>query len=407
MKRIFALLATGMLVACGGSEQVAGGGSDQPNKIGSGRILTDSGTPAGGVKVQSWSGTWDPQNTDQIASLLDSGVSDTGGAWKLRIPDTGSWFVVGRKSGYIAVCKKGQIDARLQAVSTYHGNIQAGAGLGLDGLWLGGEGGLLALDGSGNFSVVTQPGPHRLWAKLRLSGGWTDTVLVKDLYLSPGDNSDSALVADTGIVLLASSESSPLRSALRGLDYPATDSQDGQWYTFTDQYLSGTSLVQPIGFPTLDSALVNDVGGRYFSWQFQLGDPLPFRNGAVLQPIAAVGIQLSRRDLDWSGVEYLRIVGRGGQGVQKVNLQVSTTFADRLEPGSQFQYTITLPTDWTTILVPLDSLEPAPGSEADSLHLKWSDVSGGVHDLAFFSNSQVVRLELREIRAIGNNLRRW
>jgi hypothetical protein len=191
------------------------------------------------------------------------------------------------------------------------------------------------------------------------------------------------------------------------LDFPATDSEDGQWYTFTDQYLSGTSLVQPIGFPALDSALVNNVGGRYFSWQFQLGDPLPFKNGAVLQPIAAVGIQLSRRDLDWSGVKYLEIVGRGGQGVQKVNLQVSTRFADRLEPGSQFQYTIILPMDWTTILVPLDSLEPAPGSEADSLHLKWSDVGAGVHDLAFFSNSQVVRLELREIRAIGNNLRRW
>jgi len=406
MKRFFALLATVMLVACGGSEQVAGGGSDQPNKIGSGRILTDSGTPAAGVQVQSWSGTWDPQNTNQIASLLDSGVSDTGGAWKLRIPDTGSWFVVGRTNGFIAVCKKGQTDVRLQVVSTYRGSIQPGVGLHLDSVWLGGEGGPLSLDKSGNFSVLTEPGPHRLWASLRWSGGM-DTVLVKDLYLSPGDNSDSALVADTGIVLLASSQSSPLRSALRGLDYPATDSEDGQWYTSTDQYLSGTSLVQPIGFPAMDSALVSGVGGRYFSWQFQLGNPVSFKNGGVLQPFAGVGIQLSRRDLDWSGVKYLQIVARGGAGVQKVNLQVSTTFADRIEPGSQFQYTVSLPTTWTTILVPLDSMVPAVGSEADSLHLKWSDVSGGVHDLVFFSNSQVVRLEVHEIRAVGKNLRRW
>ena len=234
-----------------------------------------------------------------------------------------------------------------------------------------------------------------------------DTILVKVLYLSPGDNSDSSLVADTGIVLLASSQSSPLRSALRGLDFPATDSDDGQWYSSTDQYLSGTSLVQPIGFPAVDSALVSDVGGRYFSWQFQLGNPMAFKNGVVVQPFAAVGLQLSRRDLDWSGVKYLQIVARGGQGVQKVNLQVSTTFADRLEPGSQFQYTIDLPMDWTTILVPLDSLQPAAGSEADSMHLKWSDVREGVHDLAFFSNSQVVRFELRQISAVGSNLRRW
>jgi len=406
MKRLFALLATGLLVACGGSEQVAGGGSDQPNKIGSGRILTDSGTPAPGVKVQSWTGVWDPQNTDQIASPLDSGLSDTGGNWKLRIPDTGSWFVVGRTNGYIAVCKKGQTDARLQAVATYSGTIQAGAGLTLNALWLGGEGGLLALDKSGNFSVLTQPGPHRLWARLSWSGG-TDTVLVKDLYLSPGNNSDSALVADTGIVLLASSESSPLRSALRGLDYPADDSSDGQWYASTDQYLSGTSLVQPIGFPSTDSALINDLGGRYFSWQFQLGSPLPFKSGNVLQPFASVGLQLSRRDLDWSGVRYLQLVARGGQSPQKVNLQVSTSYADRLEPGSQFQYTINLPTDWTTILVPLDSLKPPVGSEADSLHLTWGKVSGGVHDLAIFSNNQVVRFELREIRAVGSSLRRW
>jgi len=405
MKRFFALLATALLVGCGGSERVAGGGSDQPNKIGSGRILTDSGAPAAGVKVQSWAGVWDPQNTDQIASPIDSGLSDTGGRWNLRIPDTGSWFVVGRTNGYIAVCKKGQTDARLQAVSSYTGNIRAGAGLTLSALWLGGEGGLLSLDKSGNFSVLTQPGPHRLWAKLSWSGG-VDTVLVQDLYLSPGDNADSALVADTGNVLLASSESSPLRSALRGLDYPATDSDDGQWYSFTDQYLLGTSLVQPLGFPASDSALINDVGGRYFSWQFQLGSPLPLKNGDVLQPFAGVGLQLSRRDLDWSGVDHLQIVARGGAG-QKVDLQVSTSYADRLAPGSQFRYTISLPADWTTILVPLDSLKPLAGSQADSLRLKWPDVRGAVHDLAFLSNSQVVRLEVREVRAIGSRQEHW
>jgi hypothetical protein len=407
MKRIFAVLAAGFLAACGRTDQVAGGGSDQPNKIGAGRILTASGIPAGGVRVQSWAGVYDPQYSNRIAKVLDSGVSDSSGNWKLHVPDTGSWFVVGHTDGYIAVSRKGDSEARLQAAAYYHGTIQAGTGLTLDAVWLGGSSGPLALDANGNFSVYTEPGPQRIWARLRWATG-IDTVLVKDRYLTQGDNSDSSLVADTGNVLLASSESSPLCSALRGVDFPSDDSDAAEWYTSTDQYLSGTSQVQPLGFPSMDSALVNDVGGRYFSWQIQLGSPISLKNGDVWQPFAGIGLQLSRRDLDWSGVRYLMLVVRGAtQGPQKINIQLNTSVASRLEPGSQFQYTVNLPTTWTTVLIPLDSMKPPAGSQADSSHLTWKDVRGGVRDLIFYANNQVVRLELREVRAIGNNVSRW
>lgn len=406
MKRFFAVLAAGFLAACGRSEQVAGGGSDQPNKISSGRILTETGLPAGGVQVQSWAGVFDPQHSNRIAKALDSGTSDSNGNWSLHVPDTGSWFVIGRTAGYIAVSKKGDTEARLHTVAYYHGTVQPGAGLTLEAIWLGGSSGPIGLDSGGNFSIYTVPGPQRLWARLRWPTG-VDTVLVADRFLSQGDNSDSLLVADTGNVLLASSESSPLRSALRGVDFPADDSNAGKWFATTDQYLHGTSLVQPLGFPDSDSALISAVGGRYFSWPLQLGSPIPLKDGGTWQPFAGVGLQLSHRDLDWSGVKYLQLVVRGGQGMQKITVQLNTSGADRLEPGSQFQTTVYLSSTWTTVLVPLDSMRPTNGSEADSLHLGWKDVRYGVHDLVFYAGTQVMRLELQEVRAIGNRVIRW
>jgi hypothetical protein len=406
MKWFFVVLAAGLLAACGRSEQVAGGGSDQPNKIESGRILTESGDPASGVKVQSWVGVFDPQRSNRIAKVLDSGTSDANGTWSLHVPDTGSWFVVGRKDGYIAVSRKGEAEARLQAVAYYHGTIKPGVGLTLDAVWLGGSSGSLRVDSDGKFAIYTEPGPQRVWARLRWATG-VDTVLVADRYLSIGENFDSSLSADTGNVLLASSESSPIRSALRGVDYSADDSDAGKWFTTTDQYLHGTSLVQPVGFPDSDSALIAAVGGRYFSWPLQLGSPIPLKDGGYWQSFAGVGLQLSDRNLDWSGVKYLQMVVRGGQGIQKITVQLNTSAADRLEPGSQFQSQIYLTSNWTTIVVPLDSMKPPAGSEADSLHLAWKNVRYGVHDLVFFAGSQVVRLELREVRAVGNRRARW
>jgi len=405
MKRFFAVLAAGFLAACGRSEQVAGGGSDQPNKVGAGRILTESGAPASGVLVQSWVGVFDPQHSNRIAKALDSGYSDNNGTWKLHVPDTGSWFVIGRTDGYIAVSKKGDSEARLHSVATYHGSIHPAAGLILDAVWLGGSSGLIGLDASGRFSIYTEPGPQRLWARLRWATG-VDTILVADRFLTQGDNSDTNLVADTGNVLLASSESNPMRSALRGVDYSADDSDAAKWFTSTDQYLRGTSLVQPIGFPDSDSALISAVGGRYFSWQFQLGSSIPLQGGGNLQPFAAVGLRLSKRDLDWSGVRYLQMLVRGGQG-QKIIVQLNTSAGDRLEPGSQLQYTFYLSSNWTTVIVPLDSMKPPSGSESDSLHLAWKDVRESVHDIAFYAGNQVVRLELQEVRAIGNRVARW
>lgn len=407
MKRLSVVLAAGFLAACGRTEQVAGGGSDQPNKISAGRILTETGTPASGVQVQSWVGVFDPQHSNQIAKVLDSGVSDNDGNWRLRVPDSGSWFVVGRIDGYIAVFKKGESEARLQAVAVYHGSIKPGPGLILDAVWLGGSSGPLVLDADGHFSISTEPGPQRLWARLRWATG-VDTVLVKDRVLSSQyDNSDSALVADTGNVLLASSESSPMRSALRGVDFPADDSDAAKWFAFNDQYLHGTSLVNPIGFPDSDSALISDMGGRYFAWPLQLGAPIPLKDGGSWPPFAGVGLRLSRRDLDWSGVKYLKMTARGGLGSQKIIVQMNTSAADRLEPGSQLQYTVSLPGGWDTILVPLDSLKPPSGSQSDSQHLAWKDVRDGVHDLVFYAGSPVVRFELREVRAIGNRIERW
>lgn len=408
MKRFLAVLAVVLLTGCGRTEQVAGGGSDQPNKIQAGRIFMDSLTPASDAIMESWIGSWDPQNSRGSGVRLDSGISDAQGNWSLRVPDTGNWFVTGRKAEKMAVFKKGQSEARLHTVATYHGTVHVVPGIELVGIWLGGSAGSLALDATGGFSVVTAPGAQRIWASVKWPGG-QDTILVKDRFLNPGDNVDSALTVDTGSVLLASAESSPWGSALRGVDYAAMDSNNGFWYTYNDHVVHGGSYVTPGGFPYFDSAVYADFPantGRFFSWGIYLGPPIALRDSGNIEAYAGIGLQLSRRDLDWSGCDSIQVVVRG---VGKVFLQIGTTETDRLDPISMFRFPIVLSNAyaWTVVTIPLDSLRPAPGSGADSMHLTWKRVGHGVHDISFGGGAPYAKLELREVRVLGSRVKHW
>lgn len=409
MKR-FAVLAATFLAGCGSSDQVAGGGSDQPNKVWAGRVLTDSGTSAAGVKVQSWSGAWSPQYSNSMSTPIDSGISDSNGRWNLHVPDTGSWFVVARSRTYVAIFTSGGTDTveSLQTRATYSGHVQAAPGLTLEAIWLGGSGGAIALNPDGSFTTSTKPGAYRLWARVSWSGG-VDTILLKDRFLIAGDNADSdTLIADTGITLLASAESSPLRSALRGVDFPANNTNAAQWFAVTDQSISGTSVVLPNGFPdSVDSAVLVDADGhgRYFSWQFKLGNSIILQSGDSLAAYAAVGLQLSRRDLDWSGVRSLRITVRGSG---RIKLQLNTSNGNRMGEDNQFQHGFDLTSNWTTIEVPLaDSMRAPTASKADSLKLHWTDVRSSVQELVFYSGTRNTHFELHEVRAIGSKIANW
>ena len=404
MKRWLAAGAALFLAGCD-SERVTGGGSDQPNKVEAGRILTDSGKPASGVLVESWAGAWNPLYSRLAARLVDSGTTDIDGAWKLNVPDTGDWFVLGRNSNSVAVIPKGQKEGKLQVSSIFRGTVHVGSGLQLEALWLGGVAGAIPVDANGRFSIATQPGPKRLWARVKWPGGF-DTILVEDKWLVAGDNVETGLAVDTGLTLLASGESSPAHSSLRGVDFPAADTQDGAWFSTSDHavYGYGSSSVSPSTFPANEAGLVTEANsGRFYSWGLSLGAPISIQGGGALAPWVGVGFRLSRRDLDWTGVRNLSIQVRGTGSIWVVVDAARATNSST----SQFGRLVNLPgPSWAVVEIPLDSLHPL-----DSLGrlggAVWSEARSNVRNLSFFASSSNVRLELKEVQAEGSRIHNW
>lgn len=415
--RFLSLVVWAGLFGCGQDNElrVVGGGSDQPNKVdavAAGRILNADGTPAPGASVVAWAGLWTPSFLDTLGKAFDSTRTDSTGLWNLRVPDSSKWYVTARSKGFRAYSLPGQFEARLSAEAKIAGTVRSNAFVRLDAMWVGGTGESIQLhrnpDSSATFSQTTSSGEGRIWGRLRWEGG-SETVLLADRYFESGANPDLIIDPDTGNVLLASAESKPLGSALRGVDFDAKDTDFGRWFHSVDQSWGGNSSIQPAEFPDVDSALHEDVLGRYFSWKFQLGDRLALANNLSTDPWAGVGIRLSKRDLDWSGVKALRLWVRGSSSKgDSIWLQVNTTAVDRIG-GGQFRTAVHLPSGWSTMDIPLDALHmhaPA-GSKADSLKYDWNTVKRSVHDVVFYAASPEITLELREVRAIGARQIRW
>jgi hypothetical protein len=415
--RILSLVVCAGLFGCGQDTdlRVVGGGSDQPNKVdvvAAGRILNQDGTPASGASVVAWSAQWMPAFLDTLGKPFDSTQTDADGRWSLRVPDSTKWYVTAKSGGFRTYSLPGQSEARLTAEARIQGSVRSNTSVRLESMWVAGTGESIELhwnaDSSATFSQSTLTGVGRIWGKLRWNGG-SETVLLADRFFQAGENPDLIIDPDTGNVLLASAESRPLGSALRGVDFDANDTDFGRWFHTIDQSWGGNSSIEPAEFPDVDSALQTDDLGKYFSWTFRLGDRLVLANNLTADPWAGIGLRLSTRDLDWSGVKALRLWVRGSssQG-DSIWLQVNTTAVDRIG-GGQFRTAVHLPSGWSTMDIPLDALHMhAPtGSKADSLHYDWNTVKRSVHDIVFFAASPNLNLELREVRAIGARQIRW
>lgn len=415
-QRVLAFLACAGLFGCGQDTQlrVVGGGSDQPNKIdviAAGRILKQDGTPASGANVVAWSGEWIPSHLDSLGKAFDSTRTDSIGRWSLKVPGQTGWYVTARMNGYRAISLPGQLEAKLTAEAQISGTIRPSRFVRLVSMWVGGTGEAIAIhwnpDSSAEFSQTTLPGEGRIWGRLRWKTD-SETVLLSERYFYPGDNPALTILPDTGNVLLASAEASPLGSALRGVDFDARDTEIGRWFNTTDAIWGGGSTMEPANFPDVDSALHTDELGKYFSWKFLLGAPLMLPNNLMTDPWVGVGIRLSKRDLDWSGVKAIRLWIKGSGEQPKIWLQVNTSAVDRIG-GGQFRVLVNVPTGWSTMDIPLDNVHmfPPPGSKADSLDYTWNTVKRSVHDIVITAAGPDVKLDLKEIRAIGNRYSRW
>ena len=416
MKRpILALSAWAILVGCGqdGGLRMAGGGSDQPNKLEvAGRILNQDGSAASGAQVVAWAGKWTSSFLDTAGTAVDSGLTAPDGGWRLKVPDSPNWYVTARAGTARAVSLPGQSEARLVSEARIRGTVRSNRLVHLDAMWIAGAGESVPLqwmaDSSAVFSTTALPGDRRIWGRLSWKGG-SETILLAEKHFEPGDNPEMIIEADTGNVLLASAEAHPIGSSLRGVDFDARDTEFGRWFHTIDAGWGGGSTIAPANFPDTDSALGTDRDGKFFSWTFALGKPIDLANNLQTDPWAGVGLRLSKRDLDWTGVKALRLVLTGaGTKPNRIWMQVNTTAVDRIG-GGQFRTLVVLPSGWSTMDVPLDNIHmfaPA-GSKADSLDYTWNTVRRSVHDVVFYAAGNDVTLQLREVRAIGNRRIRW
>lgn len=414
--RSVSLLVCAVLAGCSsdGPDRVAGGGSDQPNKIEAGRILMPEGAAAVGAEVVSWAGTWDPIYSSEASVGFDTAKTDSTGAWKLEVPKDGRWFVTARMPGYEGYLLPGQNVATLSQAAIAKGVVKRRQGMKIESVWMGGVGTPLAIqwqnDSVGTFDLSLFPGPRRIWAKVGWFGG-TDSVLVAERVFRPGANPALELDPDTASTLLVSADAFPARSSLRGVDFDAHDLDAAKWYAFSDSFLGGTSQLWPAGFPDLDTALrMSGTVGRYFEWRMLLGDTLRFDKGKVWSPFVGVGIRLSKRDLDWSNVKALRIACNGGDGKTGHNsvwVQLNSSEIDQLGTSEHLRFKLELPTGWSVQNIPVEAFLPPKGSKAEALGYDWGRIKRSIHDIVFFAGDSETVLQVKEVRALGGRFRDW
>lgn len=392
MKKSLGLCCALLMVSCGTeSGPVAGGGSDQPNKIQAVRVLKQDGKPAVGARVISWSGTWDPINSRRTTHRLDSGLTDTNGRWETTVPKTG-WYVTAQMKDRFALCLPESPEAMLGDMAVVSGRVSSSSGITVDSVWMGGAGEPLLFQRLDSFRLSTQIGPRRIWGRVHWNGG-EDTLLLAEKYLTTADDSTLRLHADTGSVLLWSAEAQPLGPSLRGQMFDALDSRLPKAYGNVPSRVldiqENVTLLMDWGryyhFPMADSGSVGSSRGLY-----------------------RVGFPLSIRSLNWTGVDALRIhFVQGFRGLFRV--QIGTDRTDALPDGQPLEMAIRAGT-WskdTVMVLRLADFKPAAGSIAEKRGLSWTDVRTGVSRISIEAAQQDVTLELREIRAIGNRWQNW
>lgn len=395
-------------------EKVSGGGSDQPNKVHAGRILTDNGRAAENAQVIAWAGTWDPLYSKTSGTPLDTTRTDSAGRWSMELPTTDSWFVTAKTPGYTTVSLPGQLEARLIPEAVLKGIVHRPAGLTIESVWLGGSCEPVKIDwyddSVGYFSQRVYPGTRRIWAKVRWENG-SDSILVAERTLEPGDNPSIELIPDTGSTLILSADGSPIRSALRGILYDVHDLDAGRWSASLDASMGGSSVLFPGAFPLADSAIrSNGNVGRYFEWRFQLGDTFTSGNSKEQAPFAGVAMRLSTRDLDWTGVKGLRIWCNGGSslaGRNNVWVQLNSSEIDKLGSTEQFRFKLSLPSGWSAQNIPVEAFAPPAGSKAEKLGYDWSRIGRSIHTIAFYSAAPETNLQLKEVRVLGSRPEDW
>lgn len=359
------------ILSCSDSGRLAGGGSSESgNAIVAGRITETGGTGLKGARVLLIDDeNWLAKTLDGKSVILDSARTDGNGRFKMR-------FDLDRRMNL-------QVEGSEQGAlfRDFHSKLDSGDNnVNLTASAYGKISGTLISD-VGAVAGLYFPGTTYR-ARLSTAGGFTMDQLPQETYptlvILQSDTQNVELPGSTirvrsNTVSTQSMSVSPGKILLEDFSQAWPKSLlsrftgEGGWHhvrdtvppLFNKSILERTLVESPESFDGSSMKMVCVLDSLYAGIGYHLGG--------------------HSEPYDWSGLKTLSFQAKG-KG--KIRISVESLLLDSLG-DDQFSRVIDIPSEWTRIEIPVDSLSLTKGSRGDSLGITWSRASTRIFRLEF------------------------
>jgi hypothetical protein len=390
MKRLSIFVATlagitlGFFGACSTGTQIAGATSETTNGDIKAQVTFSDGGPAAYARVQVVNDDgWLAGIVEGRSVVVDSGTTDSRGECTVSIPlnsrcnlQIDRFQVDGRSEGLFVRDINQQLDSsgatavrafRLLSYGGITGTVQALAGTPTE-LYLAGSTYRSQVDSNGSFIFgQVAAGSFALIACVN------DNGLIKQVLTQSLD------VVPDSVITLPNVQPSLERVLVDDftLGFGQTDLGralgDGLWYTANDKVDKGNS--------TITAAAVSDsqaYSGSSLRVEYVLG------NKATDPWTVAgfdIGTSLQGAVYDFSSVKEISFwaKGKGSVNVTLLSKTIRTLYAD----SAQFYYPLQLPSTWTHITIPVDSLRLPDNAPPALATYTWQQVAGEMQTIDF------------------------
>jgi hypothetical protein len=395
MKRVWAIAFCMLLFWACSSLNTSGTTSETENKFAM-RVAGADGSPAAFAKIYLVDAShFDSLVNAGVNPVADSLYADSNGRLEL-VPEKfkgQKWNLLIYASGDAALLRNVEIRGADTTVALQkagmlkgHTDLSAGTRLVLDGSGISAE-----VDSSGNFEFSGIPqGNFAIFRTLAPAG---ESALIASVAVS-GDTVVRTANAPEGL-LLDDFEAGNGKLAISSLG------AGGSWYLYTEG--KGTSFA-PAGVNS-DFPLALADTGAYDGVSVAISIALDSNPVTPYGALAcALGPDSGARNVDLSSLDSvsLRVRGSGQVRLFFASEYVHTNYPE--ESGADLGYTFLLPSEWTRIVIPRDSLLPPPTSSAAADSVRWPQVSGSVSLIGigtWAKAGETIHLQVDDIRIYG------